>query len=80
MRELFQMLDNSGPIARTAPAPYPIVDCEKMSAQGRRMRAAGAVIRSATWVNAAALVQIEVTSKAGGKITKRKMLFVDLAV
>lgn len=34
MRELFQMLDNSGPIARTAPAPYPIVDCEKMSAQG----------------------------------------------
>ena len=34
VRELFQMLDNSGPTARTAPAPYPIVDCEKMSAQG----------------------------------------------
>ena len=34
MRELFQMLDNFGPTARTAPAPYPIVDCEKMSAQG----------------------------------------------
>ena len=33
-RELFQMLDNSGPIARTMPAPYPIVDCEKMSAAG----------------------------------------------
>lgn len=34
VRELFQMLDNFGPTARTAPAPYPIVDCEKMSAQG----------------------------------------------
>lgn len=33
-RELFQMLDNSGPIARTMPAPYPIIDCEKMSAAG----------------------------------------------
>ena len=33
-RELFQMLDNSGPIARTMAAGYPIVDCEKMSASG----------------------------------------------
>lgn len=28
------MLDNSGPIARTMAAPYPIIDCEKMSASG----------------------------------------------
>ena len=34
IRGLFQILDNDGPIARTAPAPYPIIDCEKMSAKG----------------------------------------------
>lgn len=34
VKQLFQMLDNSGPIARTAPAPYPIVNCEAMSAKG----------------------------------------------
>jgi len=29
--QLRTMLDNFGPIARTAPAPYVIVDCEKRS-------------------------------------------------
>mmetsp|Transcript_17690 Transcript_17690/g.27369 ORF Transcript_17690/g.27369 Transcript_17690/m.27369 type:complete len:85 (+) Transcript_17690:218-472(+) len=29
-----EMLDNFGPKARTMPAPYPIVDCEKQSAAG----------------------------------------------
>mmetsp|Transcript_52784 Transcript_52784/g.107693 ORF Transcript_52784/g.107693 Transcript_52784/m.107693 type:complete len:83 (-) Transcript_52784:22-270(-) len=29
-----EMLDNFGPIARTSPAPYKIVDCEKMSEAG----------------------------------------------
>mmetsp|Transcript_18475 Transcript_18475/g.60653 ORF Transcript_18475/g.60653 Transcript_18475/m.60653 type:complete len:92 (-) Transcript_18475:171-446(-) len=34
VKSAFQMLDNSGPIARTAPAPYQIVDCEKRSVAG----------------------------------------------
>ena len=34
IRGLFTMLDNDGPIARTMAAPYPIIDCEKMSAAG----------------------------------------------
>jgi hypothetical protein len=34
VRGVFSMLDNSGPIARTMAAPYPIIDCEKMSASG----------------------------------------------
>ena len=32
--QLMTMLDNIGPTARTAPAPYQIVDCEKQSAAG----------------------------------------------